>query len=216
MNWKKEKIAALIVLAVLLLCKVIVTIFYEEPEIKPYSNVRPARRIVIEGISFTTTFPDRSYYDEAKQTISVSVENEPSKDTRYRLLDAKFCEGKVIAKRRNDRRDLYEYDIYETDGTYIVSYVVDDGGGAGASNAWFKDGTFYYYYLRLSCIVETDRDGTSELYYAAPAHIDTLYPYITKTESEAKYVTEGYRMTVNTVLGTVKIIDDNGNTVIIK
>ena len=150
MNWKKEKIAALIVLAVLLLCKVIVTIFYEEPEIKPYSNVRPARRIVIEGISFTTTFPDRSYYDEAKQTISVSVENEPSKDTRYRLLDAKFCEGKVIAKRRNDRRDLYEYDIYETDGTYIVSYVVDDGGGAGASNAWFKDGTFYYYYLNYA------------------------------------------------------------------
>jgi hypothetical protein len=215
MNWQKEKIAALIVLAVLLLCKVIVTVFYEEPELKPYSNVRPAKRIVIEGISFTTTFPDRSYYDEAKQNISISVENEPSKDTHYRLLDAKFCEGKVILKRRNDRRDLYEYDIYETDGNYIMSYVVNDGS-RGLSNAWFKNGMFYYYCLRLDFIIEVAHDGTSELYYTAPAHTRSLYPYITKPESEAKYVTEGYRMTVNTVLGTVKVIDDNGNTVIIK
>lgn len=216
MTTKQKLILALIAIAVLLAVRGLQSLFPNDPELKPYSSVHPVKKIVIEGIPFNTTFPDRSYYDEAKQNISVSVENEPSKDTHYRLLDAKFCEGKVILKRRNDRRDLYEYDIYETDGTYIVSYVVDDGGGAGASNAWFKDEMFYFYYLRLSCIVETDRDGTSELYYAAPAHIRSLDPYTTKPAAEAKYVMEGYRMTVDTVIGTVKIVGDNGDSVTIK
>ena len=215
MNWKKLLIG---LYAIVLISAVfaIRSYFDKQKESTPYSNSHPPESIVVDSNSFTTTFPNRSYYDYAKECFSVNTVAESIEETKCKILEARFSGGKVIITKQLDKRQLVEYSVYDTDGSFIVSYIVNDKSG-GASNIWIKDEVFYYYSMRLRCIYEIARDGTSKMFYANPANgIGRLLYKHDRPLSQEKITTDSYTLIVNTKEGEIEIIEDNGNAIVIK
>ncbi len=190
--------------------------FREQKEVTPYSITHPPEKIVVDNISFTTTFPDRSYYDYAKECFDVSVVTEQIENAKYKLKEARFSGGKIIITKGFDARRSAEYSVYDTNGRFIVSYIVTDKSG-GASNMWLKDEVFYYYSMRLRCIYEIAPDGSSKMFYANPANgIGILLYKHDRPLTQDKITMDSYTLTVNTKKREIIIVGDNGNTIVIK